>query len=73
MCDCIEKTQESLKTLGKNTQLVIPLVINRIKGVPEIDRVVVATCKLDDRNKQKPITLLATYCPFCGEKYNPIA
>lgn len=32
-------------------------------------RVVIGTNKVDSKKRGKPPYMLATFCPFCGEKY----
>ena len=63
MCDCVKEINEKLKELpeGKNTMLVTNLF-----GTP---RAVISTCKRDDKARGKVAILMATFCPFCGEKY----
>jgi hypothetical protein len=69
MCNCIEKTNKSLKEHPEwNTTLDIPFTWDK-KGALSADKVTISTMKADDRNRQKPIRLFASYCPFCGEKY----
>lgn len=63
MCDCIKNTDESL--LGYNTALNLALSIK--DGVP--NRVIISTRKIDAKIRKGPITLVASYCPFCGERY----
>lgn len=64
MCDCIRTTNESLRA-KYNTELVT--TISFVEGQPS--RVAVGTEKADSSIRGKPITLVATFCPFCGEKY----
>lgn len=65
MCDCIKETNESLKEVDSNSQLSLAMSIK--VGIP--DRVIISTYKIDRQKKKGPITLVASYCPFCGEKY----
>ena len=65
MCNCIDDLNERLKALNKNTMLDIPITWS-----PEARRVAIMTCKIDDKVRQKPIPVLPTYCPFCGEEYS---
>lgn len=65
MCDCIKNTDNYLLEQGFNTALNLALSIK--DGVP--NRVIISTRKVDTKNKRGPITLVASHCPFCGEKY----
>lgn len=67
-CDCIKNTEEALKPHG--IELDLPVLINKDSS-QAADRVIVQTRKLGDfyRRKKSPVTLFATFCPFCGEKY----
>lgn len=60
VCDCIKKINEELKEIP-NTMLDTPII------GPQ--RTFVATCKRDDKVRGKPKYIFATYCPFCGIKY----
>ena len=66
MCDCIELTNKELKKY--NTRLIIPILWNS-QGLKPVEKVVCATEKDDIKNKRKAVNIFATYCPFCGEKY----
>ena len=52
-----------------NTVLNIPISFNYHTGELHTSRVIVSTMKLDEKKRIKPISLFASYCPFCGEKY----
>lgn len=65
MCDCIKITDESLHEKGLNTQL--NLAISFKDNVP--NRVIISTRKVDLSIKKGPIVIAASYCPFCGERY----
>ena len=67
MCDCIKRIEDDLKKHpeGANTILVTTLF-----GEP---KAVVATCKRQDSVRKKASLVLASYCPFCGEKYGSAA
>jgi len=64
MCGCIAKMNADLKSHpeGENTILVSTLF-----GEPKL---IVATCKRQDKVRKKAALVMASYCPFCGEKYN---
>ncbi len=67
MCDCIEQAAQELE--GTNTVLDIPFRINLKTGQQLPPRLQIATCKRDSKRREKAAFILATYCPFCGEKY----
>ena len=72
MCDCIEKINEALEKQGTNTMLDIPIVLNRVDTENVLEsaaRVKVTTCKRDSSSRKQPMQMFASYCPFCGEKY----
>ena len=64
MCNCIEEMNKELEKQNMNTKLELAF---GMKGV--IKKVLICVVKLDDKIKKKPIKLFATYCPFCGQKY----
>lgn len=64
MCECIERMNGSLAQ--HNGRIAVAIQIT-----PSMDlrsRLIVQTEKLD-KSRRKPVpTVVATYCPFCGEK-----
>ena len=66
MCKCLELTQEALKE--HNTRLVTTMQFDpkrgKMRSLPQL-----MTEKLDKKSRKKPITVVPTYCPICGEKY----
>ncbi len=62
MCNCIDIVNEKLKE--KNTKIGITF---SLFGGPI--RVGLLTVKLDRKARQKPVTMLPTFFPFCGERY----
>ena len=64
MCDCIDRIGTDLLK-NHNTELrhTVPLTNTAVA------RVIIATEKWDTKSKQKPLTLVGSFCPFCGEKY----
>ena len=68
MCNCISEVEEKLKETGRNTKLDIPITFS-LTGKLSADRVNVATCKRDEKKREKPLRLFAAFCPFCGEAY----
>lgn len=64
MCNCIDKMNADLKKY--NTQLDTNIsIFNADK--PAI--VVLGTMKIESKVRRGPARLIATFCPFCGEKY----
>lgn len=62
-CDCIELANKALEPEG--TQL---LTMFSLRGGPTC--AVVASEKIPTlRQRVKPKTVIATFCPFCGKKY----
>ncbi len=68
MCNCIKEINQKIKETGRNTQLDIPIALNK-KGKLKANRVGIKVRKLDDSKREKPIPILPTFCPFCGEPY----
>jgi hypothetical protein len=63
MCDCINRTNKRFAEHKLNTKLA-PAYFPSGRV-----RLVVATCKVNEKEKGKAMNMIATYCPFCGEKY----
>lgn len=63
MCDCMKTMDDQLKAhqASANTMLVFNLMGQT--------RAVVATCKRREKDRQKPVYVMASFCPFCGERY----
>jgi hypothetical protein len=72
MCDCIEKINKALDEQGTNTMLNIPIILNRNADnvLSSAARVKIVTYKRDDSIRKGPFSMFASYCPFCGEKYD---
>jgi hypothetical protein len=60
MCGCISDVDNRLRE--HNTSLVTTLF-------SQPDRVAVETDKIDSKKRGKAMRVIASYCPFCGEKY----
>ena len=69
MCDCINVINAKLEEADINTKLDIPIAFSVGEGL-SAKGVLIATAKLDKRNRQKPSRVFASYCPFCGQPYN---
>ena len=61
MCDCITTVNADLKQ--HNTMLVFTLLGNPSRTV--IDTMQIET----GRGKKRALPVVASYCPFCGERY----
>lgn len=64
MCNCIEEVN---KVLLPNCVLDIPFIVHIDKRKKRIDRAAIRVKKIKPRAKVN--VLFASYCPFCGEKY----
>lgn len=62
-CRCIDKLEKLLQS--QNQELALSLSMS--SNYP--DRCVVATQKIDTRIRKKTPVLVASFCPFCGNKY----
>jgi hypothetical protein len=70
MCDCIEKTNQSDLHKKYHTRLCYTVPLEQ--GV--VPRVIVKTeTTFDAPKRTKAISLMASFCPFCGEKYQDAA
>lgn len=67
MCNCITKVNKLLIENGSNTKLGITFPLDGRKP----KRVLIAVEKLDIAKRSKRVAVMADYCPFCGEKYEP--
>jgi hypothetical protein len=63
MCDCRKRINESLAP--KNARLAYGFTIGN--GAMDISPPLIELEKIAPRGKKPPI-LMATFCPFCGEK-----
>jgi F0F1-type ATP synthase delta subunit len=68
MCECIKKLNSLLeeKQIKASVITAIPLTGN----MPE--KVIIPLMK-DIKAKTKLPTIVATYCPMCGEKYSEVS
>lgn len=65
MCDCISTVNAKLKEqYGGKLKLGF-----QIDGGELRDFIPIATERLDGKRGKKPPTMIASHCPFCGEKY----
>lgn len=61
MCDCIKTTNEALEEKHNS------ILVTNMFGKPE--RCTIGTAVLRPKRGARPVIMLATFCPFCGEKY----
>ena len=66
MCTCITKINEKLAE--HNTQISTSLTVSRDLTTMGIG-LQVPTHKIDSKRRKPAMTLLATFCPFCGKKW----
>lgn len=68
MCDCVSKINQKLEEGGYNTVIDTPLTLN-----PDLsnqgNKLKIATAKLDNKKRGRPVPIFSSYCPFCGEKH----
>ena len=62
MCDCLEKTNDAFK---KEYGCVVTTTINMTRGEVICE---IPLSRLGNSRKRLP-SLVASYCPFCGEPY----
>lgn len=60
-CDCMETTNAMLRE-KHNTILAFTF------GTPS--RTVLSTMKFDEKKRGKPVAMIASFCPFCGQSYS---
>ena len=66
MCNCIVELNKKL--IERNTRIVIPITFGSnlsLMGGP-----IIKTEKIDSKKRVGPVNVLASYCPFCGNKYD---
>ena len=65
MCDCMKLINDELAQY--NTR-IIPVMALR-DGTFHMAGVRIETEKIDSKKRGRPKRLVASYCPFCGKKY----
>lgn len=60
MCDCIQTMNARLRDEHNG------VLITTLFGNP---RAVIGTEKLDSKRRGKPPVAIASFCPFCGDRY----
>ena len=63
MCKCIHKVSDELAKFNTTLRTTIALK----KG--GVARVFVSTEEIEHRRGKRPVTLVASFCPFCGKEY----
>lgn len=61
MCNCMATVD--IKLAEHNSKIELPWF------GPQLPRII--TMKVDQKKRGKPIGVFATFCPFCGDKYQP--
>lgn len=69
-CECINTVNEKLKSAGHNTKIKVPWIIPMPGEKQRGECCEVVTIKADEKVRVKPVSLMATYCPFCGTKFD---
>ncbi|TCT37461.1 hypothetical protein [Martelella mediterranea] len=63
-CNCLEDIEAKLAE--RNTEIQTDIIFHYVDGVrPHIQTRQIET----GRGKAKAVSMLASYCPFCGTKY----
>jgi len=69
-CECIEETNKLLAE--HNTELGFHFLMNReTGGVNQTVRLV--TNIIEKKRGARPLAIVPTFCPFCGQRYAPEA
>jgi hypothetical protein len=69
-CDCIDLTNKAL--VEHNTEMGLDFHIDR-ETVRVNTSVSLTTRLIEKKRGARPISILATFCPFCGTRYLPEA
>lgn len=67
-CTCLAQFNERLKE--HNTEISVTYTVP-MNGAPMRMRPRIATSKLETRKRVGPVIAAPTFCPFCGEPYEP--
>lgn len=59
-CNCITDLNADLANKGINTKIELLLIGPQVA--------IIRTIKADDKKREKPCLIVASYCPFCGKK-----
>lgn len=67
-CNCVNEMNAMLKERNLNTVIDVPLQFNKdMSDAPA--KTAVVTAKEFSHIRGKPMRVFASYCPFCGVKY----
>ena len=70
MCDCIEQLNKRFEEAEENMRIFTPVVLSLSTGeLSSQHRATIVVEKRNTKNRKKPKKLYASYCPFCGNKY----
>lgn len=65
-CGCINTVDAMLAE--RNTRIMLPIMLGR----DQTPRVMIVTEQVESgRGKKKAVGMFATFCPFCGDRYEP--
>jgi hypothetical protein len=65
-CDCITTVDAMLAE--RNTRIMLPIML----GPDQTPRPMIVTEQIEGgRGKKKAVGMFATFCPFCGVRYEP--
>jgi len=68
MCECIQRANEMFKE--HNMRIVTPMTIDDKRRLGPLPKATILTERLDKKKRGNPMSLVATFCPFCGVKYD---
>ena len=63
MCDCIERVNEALEPTGNKLSLML-----FFDGSPSLP--IISTTPIGKGMKAKKMSLVLSFCPFCGVRYS---
>lgn len=67
-CDCIDRTNEALR--DRNIRVSQGLILNQATGQLELTGASIVVESLPDAPKRRRLPhIFATFCPFCGQRY----
>jgi hypothetical protein len=66
----MNEINQQLEKDGVNTRIVIPFTFSFSTGKLTTPKAMIETEKADPTKREKAKSVFATYCPFCGVKYD---